>query len=277
MKTLILSAACAAILLTPVTAFAQTATAPTPERISVPLSRPGEPAWLEIDMVYGSIDVEVYDGAEMLIEVRPRGAEGPKPDGKPAEGGLRRIPNASFEFSVEEEDNRVWVESDSWKRALDVTARVPRNTSLKLETVNQGHVKVVGAEGEHEISNTNGAITAERIAGSLIAETVNGPVTVTFTSVSSDRPMSFASLNGNVDVTLPAGSRADVVLDSGNGEVYTDFELALATAQPRIDKGRDGGRFRVEVSREMRGTINGGGPELRFETFNGDIFVRQGE
>lgn len=263
--------ACAAILLVPAAVEAQAG----PEKISVPLTRPGEPVWLEIELVYGSIDVEAHDGPEVVVEVRPRGGSEPKEDAEATQGGLRRIPNASFEFSVEEKDNKVSVQSDSWKRALDVTARVPRNTTVRLSTVNQGHVRIVGVAGEHEISNTNGAITAERIAGSLVAQTVNGAVTVTFTSVSPDRPMSFASLNGDVDITLPADFRADAVLDAGNGDVYTDFDLALTTPQPKVEKGRDGGRFRVEVSREMRGKINGGGPEVHFETFNGDIFLRR--
>ena len=34
--------------------------------------------------------------------------------------------------------------------------------------------------------------------------------------------------------------------------------------------------FRVRIEKEVVGTINGGGPEFRFKTYNGDIYVRKG-
>jgi hypothetical protein len=38
---------------------------------------------------------------------------------------------------------------------------------------------------------------------------------------------------------------------------------------------RDGKRTRVVIEREARGTINGGGPEISFETWNGTIYIRK--
>jgi len=87
-----------------------------------------------------------------------------------------------------------------------------------------------------------------------------------------------------VDVTLPADVRAAVRVKSDNGEVYTDFDVKLeARAEmrnqetgskderpSRHDRGHHYGYENV-----MIGTLNGGGPTLRFQTFNGNIYIRK--
>jgi hypothetical protein len=35
------------------------------------------------------------------------------------------------------------------------------------------------------------------------------------------------------------------------------------------------GGYRVRMEKAVEGTIGGGGPELRFKTFNGDIVLRK--
>ena len=37
----------------------------------------------------------------------------------------------------------------------------------------------------------------------------------------------------------------------------------------------EGKGYRVRMEKAVEGTIGGGGPELRFKTFNGDIILRQ--
>jgi hypothetical protein len=42
-----------------------------------------------------------------------------------------------------------------------------------------------------------------------------------------------------------------------------------------VARGRDG-RIRIDVNQSVQGTVNGGGPEFEFRTFNGNIYVRRG-
>jgi hypothetical protein len=93
--------------------------------------------------------------------------------------------------------------------------------------------------------------------------------------VPADKPMSFTSFNGNVDVTLPTSARANLKMRSDRGDVYTDFEVqttAASTPQARPnDRGtRDSrGRYRIDLDRSIYGTINGGGADFELRTFNG--------
>jgi hypothetical protein len=64
-----------------------------------------------------------------------------------------------------------------------------------------------------------------------------------------------------------------------NGAVYTDFDMKPEsdTSQPVVEdsKGSKNGRFRVRTNNGVYGSVNGGGPEYRFETLNGTILIHK--
>ena len=110
----------------------------------------------------------------------------------------------------------------------------------------------------------------------MVANTVNGGITATLRQVVADKAMSFTTLNGDVDVTVPATIKADVRMSSENGDIYSDFDIeARPVAQPPEESSSKRKGFKVHIGREMRGQINGGGPEIYFKTFNGDILLRK--
>ena len=53
------------------------AAAPSPQRIAVPLSQPGKPARFEVSLIQGGVEVEAYDGKEVVVEARPARANAP--------------------------------------------------------------------------------------------------------------------------------------------------------------------------------------------------------
>jgi DUF4097 and DUF4098 domain-containing protein YvlB len=60
--------------------------------------------------------------------------------------------------------------------AVDLELLVPRQTSLKLNTINMGEITVQGVSGEFEIGNVNGGITLNDVSGSVVAQTTNGRI-----------------------------------------------------------------------------------------------------
>ena len=105
-------------------------------------------------------------------------------------------------------------------------------------------------------------------------DTTNGEVEVLFDEINSDAPMAFSSFNGDVQVTFPSSLKADVKAKSDMGDVYTDFDMAISKNEPLVDKKTSSGKFKVKIEQWVRGTINGGGPEMLFKTFNGDIMIK---
>jgi DUF4097 and DUF4098 domain-containing protein YvlB len=87
--------------------------------------------------------------------------------------------------------------------------------------------------------------------------------------------MSFTSFNGDIEVAFPRGLSADLRVNAGRGEVLTDFDFEVQPQTSVVDRGGEAGRYRVRLEREVRAVVGGGGPEMQFKTFNGDIVIRQ--
>lgn len=253
------------------------AAAAAQETVTVPFTDPGRPRTVKGNLVNSCFTVEGYDGKELTIDTRGASADVGRHRNPRGAEGLKRIESNSLGITVEEENNTVTIHGPA-SRSGNIVVRVPRDTTLKLGCTNGGDMKVTNVAGDLELNNVNGGVTATNISGSAIAHSVNGRVAVSLDKVTAGKPMSFSSLNGDIDVTLPPDTRAALKLKSDNGEIYTDFDLKLTpnAVQPVVEDNRGkGGKYKVKIDKSTAGTINGGGPEMSFRTFNGNIFVRQ--
>lgn len=244
-----------------------------PDRISVTLSDPARPAFIKASMVNGGITVKAYDGKEVIVEARARNEERER-----SSGGPKRLNISTTGLSVEEESNEVRISTESYARTIDLTISVPVHASLKLRAVNDGDIAVSGVDGELDVDDINGSVTLNNISGSAVAHALNGHVHATFVKVNPQKPMAFSSLNGDIDVTLPADVKANVSIKSDRGDVFSDFDVQLQASAPRqeVEDGRGkGGKYRVRIDKTVHGTINGGGPEYQFTNFQGQIYIRR--
>jgi DUF4097 and DUF4098 domain-containing protein YvlB len=104
---------------------------------------------------------------------------------------------------------------------------------------------------------------------------VNGGVKVTYAR-NPQAATSFKSVNGSLDISFRAGLSADVKMKTQNGGLYTDFDVSTMPVAAAAAENRNG-KF-VWSSRRMTGVrIGQGGPELQFETLNGNVMVRNRE
>jgi DUF4097 and DUF4098 domain-containing protein YvlB len=180
-------------------------------------------------------------------------------------------------LEVEEDNNVVNIKTSPWSNASDLMITVPRRSSLQLKTLNNGDISVEGVEGEIDADDLNGRVTLKNISGSVLAHSLNGNVLVTFDRVDPSKPMSFSTLNGDIDVTLPDAIRANIRMKTDNGEIYSDFDVKLSggTSMDKDSGRQSDGRYRVRFDRSLRGVMGGGGPEYQFTSFNGRIFIRR--
>jgi DUF4097 and DUF4098 domain-containing protein YvlB len=256
-------------------AFVLLISASAADTVKVPFSDPSRPGTVKVSLINGGITVKGYDGKEVLVE-----ANSGERHHRPAErtDGLHRIDMVGSGLNVEESENVIRIGTRSPNDNASIVIQVPFATSLKLNTINGGSISVDQVRGDLELEDTNGSITATHISGSVIAHALNGRVLVTFDEVKANKSLSFSSLNGAIDVTLPANTKANVKLKSDNGEVYTDFDINLTSSgrQPTVEDSRSGkGKYRIQFDRGVFGTINGGGPDMSFTTFNGNVYLRK--
>jgi hypothetical protein len=220
----------------------------------------------------GSISVKASTGREVVVVSHALRARQRSQSEDTA--GLHRLGQSSG-LSVEEDNNVVTIIGGPF-RAGDIDLQVPARTNLQLSTVNGRFIIVEDVEGDIETNAINGSVTLTDVSGAVVAHATNGKVRVTLKQVAAQKPLSFTSLNGTVDVTLPPTVRANLKLRSDRGEVYTDFDVKLQEkSQPVGSDFRSGYPMRIDTA--ILGTINGGGPECELRTFNGNIYLRKGK
>ncbi|MFN7920057.1 MAG: hypothetical protein U0Q16_08170 [Bryobacteraceae bacterium] len=263
-----------ALILVASAAWAQEATGP----IKAPFRDPSRPGTVKITLVRGSITVKGYAGNEVIVEaVRPSGGT-PAPERKPDpdSAGMHRILGAPLGLTVEEENNSMRISANPSRRT-DLVVQVPVKTALKLSTVHGANVSVENVEGEIEVSNIHGAVTLTGVSGAAVAHALHGNVKAVFAKVDGAKPMSFTSLHGNIDVTLPGDTRADLKMQTERGEVWSDFDVSLGPSSAKVEEEKGGGnaKYKIGFPPHALGRINGGGPEMLLKTLHGNIYIRK--
>jgi DUF4097 and DUF4098 domain-containing protein YvlB len=153
------------------------------------------------------------------------------------------------------------------------TIHVPRDTGLRLRTVN-GDVKTEETRGKFDVHGVNGSVTMTAIAGSGTLRTVNGRTNVSFRE-SPKEASDFQTVNGAIEAAFPPNFSADLRLKTLNGQAYTDFEATALLPRPSEARESSRGRFVYSTNHVSNVRIGSGGPELSFETVNGDIRIKK--
>lgn len=246
------------------------------EQLTVPLSSPGKPYSLKVQLVSGSIKVAGYDGKEVIINATPRNDNEEEKRSKAVENGMKRISSAGgFEVTAKEADNTVTVHTGNPNKAIDLDLKIPQDVKLKIGTVNDGEISVENVRGELEVTNVNEKITLTNISGSVVANTVNGDIVANFIKLDPNAPMAFTTLNGDVKVTLPADTKANLKMKSDNGEILSDFDVVVDKTPGKTEKTSTPGMYKIKKEDWVYGKINGGGAELLMKNMEGDIYLKK--
>jgi hypothetical protein len=252
-------------------------------RKSFQLADPSQPAELFIDNIFGGIDIQAADVASVEVSVRKtiKAVAQDRIAKAKAEVDLRMTQKGNSvdlfvdgPFRDEERRRRTARWNDpGYIVVYEFTVKVPRRTRLGLKTVTDGDVAVRGVDGAFDVSNVNGKVTLDGIAGAGQADTANGDVKAVFTR-NPGADCAFKTLNGDVDLTFRDGLAADLRLKSMTGEALSDYAVTSLPAEPVKSEKRDGKTV------YSRGGFTGvrvgkGGPEIRCDTLNGDILIRK--
>ncbi len=137
---------------------------------------------------------------------------------------------------------------------VEFTVHIPAGVRFIGRTVN-GEVEAASLAGDVQAHTVNGKIRIST-AGSAEAKTVNGSITARVGQAAGLKPLEFHTVNGGIDLELPATVNASIHASTVNGHISTDFPLMIH------------GRF---SNREITGAIGQGGPDLSLKTVNGSI------
>jgi hypothetical protein len=240
-----------------------------------PLARPSDFSWrghvaagqsIEIKGVNGTIRAERASGTEIVVEAVKTGRRS-----DPHTVTVQVVPHAEGVTICAVYPSTDWgrpnecaagsggrMNTNNNDVRVEFTVRVPDGVQFIGRTVN-GEVEAESLTGDVDAHTVNGKI---RIAtsGRAEAQTVNGSIIARLGQTAGSRPIEFQTVNGGIELELPAALNATLHASTVNGSISTDFPLMIR------------GKF---TGREISGAIGQGGPALSLRTVNGSIDLRR--
>jgi len=210
-------------------------------------SDPAKPGIVRLKTMWGDVTVTAADIPDVIVESNIKNKHAPEkgPD------GLRRL-DSEVTYSAAEKDNIITLEFGTdmpgpAAAGATVALTVPRQTSISVSDAFGGKVTIKGVAGDVEVHDMNGEINLDRLAGAALVETMNGEVHASFTRLPADKPLSFTSMNGQIDVRVPADTKANVRLRTHNGAIYTDFDDKVLVTKTEADTSTFSHRMKVKI------------------------------
>lgn len=241
------------------------------QEIVLPLSRPGEPGRLNLNTTHGSVQISGYDGEDVVV--RYDGHSGRQGERQEPPEGMRRITDSAPGFEATEDDNVITIRNESLFRGTRFNIMVPHNFAINVNLVKADTLLVSSISGDIEINQVSGGVSLIDVSGAALINTFSGDIVTVFESVPTDKPMSFNTLSGDIDLSFPSGSRFTARLRSEFGEMFTDFDMDVREdASQREHSSND---LRIAISETVIADVNGGGPDYRITTLRGNIYLRE--
>lgn len=155
---------------------------------------------------------------------------------------------------------------------MNFTIKVPQGINVLASTVNGGDVEIKSVTGYVLADNVNGSIKLTNISGATYASTINGSVDLDY-SGNPNGDSRYYSLNGDINANFRKGLAAQLTFKSFNGDFYSSVNdiTPMAVQVEKYEKG-EGIHYKVNGNRYK---VRQGGPLLDFETFNGDVYLRE--
>ncbi len=223
--------------------------------------------WVKIESK-SSITVKTHTTNELLIKSEnttkiPERAKGLKLIG---EGGAD---NTEMGFYVVKEGNNLIVRNlrKSNHSTAEIYLPASQNISVTTRGTGAADIEIIGFKSEIEASALlNGSIHIENVSGPVTADSLNGGITISFSTLNQDSPITIYATNGELDITLPKNTPANLSLGTVNGDIYTDFDLKFPEKN---------GLKSISFSQKLNQAINGGGVPFQLKTTNGNIYLRK--
>jgi hypothetical protein len=212
-----------------------------------------------------------YEGAELKISRNDDG----KNEVDERAIGMRKISasgkqdNTGFGLASQALDGKIVIEQVGNGSGM-ITISIPNNARVKVvqSTYKGGDLNLSNFKGELDVSMHYHEVKMTNCYGPLSINAIYGNIEATFTSGAPTKGIQLHSSYADIDVTLPAATKADLLLSTSYGSMYTDFDLDVkaGTAISAKSGGGDGG---------LSATLNGGGELISLTATHKNIYLRK--
>jgi DUF4097 and DUF4098 domain-containing protein YvlB len=209
---------------------------------------------VSLDNVNGNVEITGWERNEVQIDVVKRARD------------QQRLDEASIEVEAGSDYVRIHTQypqgrTNNNPASVNYTLHVPQNARLEHISLVNGSLTIQKVTGDVTANLVNGKASVRDLTGEASISSVNGSVEGNFTSLNNVRQIKFKSVNGSINVGLPASPNADVNASTVNGSIKSDFPLTVQ------------GSF---SGHSLHGTLGSGGTHIELSNVNGSIHLSSG-
>jgi DUF4097 and DUF4098 domain-containing protein YvlB len=147
-------------------------------------------------------------------------------------------------------------DSSWWSVSYEIWA--PSSANLKLRALN-GSISVEGMSSQIQAHTTNGSVKLKDVGGDVQGETTNGSLKIDLSSSGwQGKGLKLNTVNGSIQLHLPANFSADVEASTVHGRVQSDF--------PSLNS---------EDHHNVTFSVGSGGPKIEARTVNGSVQINK--
>ncbi len=238
----------------------------------------------------GSIKVVGYDGNKVIMDVDEtidaKNAKELASAKSEIKLGFEQVGDSLLFYIAEPYDTRPRRKNWNWGNNrerkieyevhLNYVIKVPNSMRIAVSTVNEGEILVENMHGAIKANHVNGKITIKDAVEVEDVHTINGDVNINFVQ-NPTKYGKFYSLNGKLNITMPKNFSADCEFKTFQGDFYTDFENTekLPAKVEKVTKENDNGTKTHKIIKRDMIRFGKGGNNLFFETFNGNVYIKE--
>ncbi len=229
---------------------------------------------IEIKNLLGEITLQNTTGSAIIIESNFKMERPDRADGLKLLGVMDD--NTDLGVNVNEENGIInIVGAVNQVRDFKYKISVPIGSAVNLDYNSpfaQDQLIIDSFKGSLETHTLNTNVKITNSTGPFTVNTISGNLEVAFSSISQEAPTSLATINGLIDVTIPASEKATVNLSTMNGNVYNNLDL-----KPVKESDSDQRAYGMMSIRQNMGdfTLNGGGQKVLLKSISGNIYLRK--
>ena len=208
-------------------------------------------ARVSLDNVNGNVEITGWDRNEVQIDAVKKARDQQRLDEARIEVNTR---GDSVEIKTRYPEGH----TNNNPASVHYELHVPQNARLDRINLVNGSLTVQRVSGEVTANLVNGKLRVDDLAGRADLSSVNGGIEANYASLNNVRDIKLKSVNGSIELGLPASPNAQIKASTVSGDIRSDFPLEV------------NGGF---VGKNLTGTLGGGGTSIALSNVNGSIHI----
>ena len=210
---------------------------------------------LTVETVNGNILVQPWDGQDALVRAQVQTAAA----NESLADGLAALVTVQTSTGNVTGKGPSTSGRETWSLSFEIY--LPARAALSVTTVN-GNLTITGMTGAIQFKTVNGSTKVTGASGNLQGRGVNGNITVSAADPWQGQTIDVQTVNGNIELNVPADCSAHVELSTVMGNIATSVPAPLSGS--------------VAFGRKLSFDLGNGGPLVRAATTLGNLQLSVG-